>query len=142
MQQHYINVTKKHKLTEDEFYEKDSLQTVTVAQHNYKLKTITHYTLYKVMENLQTMIAEISYEQDPTASSYFIRLANTHADIVSLYYGNFENEYFSLRTVENILFKHVEFYGEEGFIQHAVKNTALEKYFADENFDYSDYLSN
>ena len=94
------------------------------------------------MENLQTMIAEISYEQDPTASSYFIRLANTHADIVSLYYGNFENEYFSLRTVENILFKHVEFYGEEGFIQHAVKNTALEKYFADENFDYSDYLSN
>ena len=98
MQQHYINVTKKHKLTADEFYEKDSLQTVTVAQHNYKMKTITHYTLYKVMENLQTMIAEISYEQDPTASSYFIRLANTHADIVSLYYGNFENEYFSLRT--------------------------------------------
>ena len=106
------------------------------------MKTITHYTLYKVMENLQAMIAETMYEQDPTASSYFIRLANTHADIVSLYYGNFENEYFSLRTVENILFKHVEFYGEEGFIQHAVKNTALEKYFADENFDYSDYLSN
>ena len=88
------------------------------------------------------MIAEISYEQDPTASSYFIRLANTHANIVSLYYGNFENEYFSLRTVEKILFKYVEFYGEEGFIQHAVKNTALEKYFADGNFDYSDYLSN
>ena len=40
MQQHYINVTKKHKLTADEFYEKDSLQTVTVAQHNYKMKTI------------------------------------------------------------------------------------------------------
>ena len=49
MQQHYINVTKKYKLTADEFYEKDSLQTVTVAQHNYKMKTITHYTLYKVM---------------------------------------------------------------------------------------------
>ena len=61
MQQHYINTTKKYKLTADEFYEKDSLQTVTVAQHNYKMKTITHYTLYKVMENLQAMIALICF---------------------------------------------------------------------------------
>ena len=91
MQQHYINVTKKHKLTEDEFYEKDSLQTVTVAQHNYKLKTITHLHVVQSYGKFASYDCGNKLRTGSDCKQLLLYvLANTHADIVSLYYGNFE----------------------------------------------------
>ena len=107
-------------------YENDSIATVNIV-NNYKhtKQMCTNATVYKIMLNAQSAVAETNFENDATASSYYCMLADNLASITTFYYANAENAFICVNKVMHCVTQHLTYYDDAHIAESLLANTAL-----------------
>ena len=120
-------------------YENDSIATVNIVSNTKSTKQMcTNATVYKIMLNAQTAVANAFFESDSTAASYYCMLADNLASITTFYYANFENAYICADAVMQCVTQHLTYYDDCSVAADLLANTALENF----NINNYTYLSN
>ncbi len=120
-------------------YENDSIATVNIVKNTkHTKKMCTNATVYKIMLNAQSAVAETTFENDCTASSYYCMLADNLASITTFYYANYENAYICVNKVMQCVTQHLTYYDDCRVAENLLANTVL----ADADINNYCYLSN
>jgi hypothetical protein len=120
-------------------YTKDAIATVNIVKNTKNTKQMcTNATVYKIMLNAQSAVAETTFENDCTASSYYCMLADNLASITTFYYANYENAYICVNKVMQCVTQHLTYYDDCRVAENLLANTVL----ADADINNYCYLSN
>ena len=113
------------------------LQTITKTSTK-QIKVCTNDSAFAVLEKAHSLVTECGLEQDPTASSYFIQIANIYRDLCKVYYKYVEQEHVPVAQICNAIAKHLVYVDESALFYTLLENTDL----ATEKVDDYTYLSN
>lgn len=115
----------------------ENLKTINVKTKSFKQRSCSNATAYKIMCNAQTLVNE-KFENDSTASRYYVMQANIYASVVQFFYENVENEYVCINSLLTCITKHLVYFDDSCLFYACTKNTLL----ANENLDNYAYLAN
>ena len=114
------------------------LQTITKQPAAVQVQVCTNDSAFTVMSNAQSLVAECMLEQDPTASRYFVQIANIYRDLVSAYYLHAEEDLVPVSAITDSIVEHLVYTEDAGLFAELVANTDL----ASLNVNDLTYLSN
>lgn len=90
--------------------------------------------VHAVMENAQTLVANLMLDYDSTGSSYYVNATQILANLTENYYAYCDDEFISVAEVMES-FNVLTYYDEKHLYDDCVKNTVFEK------LDFYDYCS-
>ena len=113
------------------------LQTITKTSTK-QVKVCTNESAFAVLVNAQNLVCSCVLEQDPTASAYFVQVANIYRDLCKVYYKHVEQDLVPVAQICNAIAKHLTYVEESALFADLLENTDL----ATESVDNYTYLSN
>ena len=90
--------------------------------------------VHAVMENAQTLVANLMLDYDSTGSGYYVNATQILANLTENYYAYCDDEFISVAEVMES-FNVLTYYDEKHLYDDCVKNTVFEK------LDFYDYCS-
>ena len=101
------------------------LQTITQTPKPMQVQVCTNDCAFAVLEKAQHLVTECMLEQDPTASNYFIQIANIYRDLVQAYYAHAEEDLVPVSAITNAIVEHLVYTEDAGLYTELVANTDL-----------------
>ena len=114
------------------------LQTITKQAEPMQVQVCTNDCAFAVLEKAQHLVTDCMLEQDPTASNYFIQIANIYRDLVQAYYAYADEDLVPVSAITDAIVEHLVYTEDAGLFTELVANTDL----ATLNIDDLVYLSN
>ena len=104
------------------------LQTITQQAAPVQIQVCTNDCAFAVLENAQRLVAGSMLEQDPTASRYFMLVADIYASLAETYYMHYsEEDLVPVNAITDAIIKHFdsEFPEDASIYEDLVANTDL-----------------
>ena len=101
------------------------LQTITQTPKPMQVQVCTNDCAFAVLEKAQHLVTECMLEQDPTASNYFVQIANIYRDLVQAYYAHAEEDLVPVSAITDAIVEHLVYTEDAGLYTELVANTDL-----------------